>query len=98
MFANLTNGLDFQAKALVVRAERQRVLASNIANADTPGYVARDMDFASALRDAVAGPGAKTVGAGGNTRLALATSGEGGGKANKCRREGIAKTVCELGP
>ncbi|MFZ3128167.1 MAG: flagellar basal body protein, partial [Rhodoferax sp.] len=35
MFANLTNALDFQSKALVLRAERQRVIASNIANADT---------------------------------------------------------------
>jgi flagellar basal-body rod protein FlgB len=33
-------------------SERQRLIASNIANADTPGYVARDMDFASALRQA----------------------------------------------
>ena len=36
---------------------RQRVLAGNIANADTPGYVARELDFASALR-AATGPGA----------------------------------------
>jgi flagellar basal-body rod protein FlgB len=49
MFANLTNGLDFQAKALVIRAERQRVIASNIANADTPGYVGRDINFKEAM-------------------------------------------------
>ncbi|MFO1216909.1 MAG: flagellar basal body rod protein FlgB [Burkholderiaceae bacterium] len=49
---NLTQGLDFQAQALVLRSERQRLIASNIANADTPGYVARDMDFARALREA----------------------------------------------
>ena len=48
----LSNSLDFQAQALTLRAERQRLIASNIANADTPGYVARDMDFASALREA----------------------------------------------
>ncbi|WP_088286092.1 flagellar basal body rod protein FlgB [Ideonella sp. A 288] len=48
----LTQALDFQANALVLRAERQRLIASNIANADTPGYVARDMDFARALREA----------------------------------------------
>jgi flagellar basal-body rod protein FlgB len=48
----LTQGLDFQAQALSLRAERQRLIASNIANADTPGYVARDMDFARALREA----------------------------------------------
>ncbi|MDD2925682.1 flagellar basal body rod protein FlgB [Rhodoferax sp.] len=49
MFANLTSGLDFHSNALVLRAERQRVLASNIANADTPGYVARDINFKEAL-------------------------------------------------
>jgi flagellar basal-body rod protein FlgB len=48
----LTQKLDFQAQALTLRAERQRVIASNIANADTPGYQARDMDFASALKAA----------------------------------------------
>ncbi len=35
-----------------MRSERQRLLASNIANADTPGYLARDIDFKNALRDA----------------------------------------------
>jgi flagellar basal-body rod protein FlgB len=53
MFANLTNGLDFQAKALVIRAERQRVLSSNIANADTPGYVGRDINFKEAMSSAL---------------------------------------------
>jgi flagellar basal-body rod protein FlgB len=53
MFANLTNGLDFQAKALVLRAERQRVIASNIANADTPGYVGRDINFKEAMSAAM---------------------------------------------
>ena len=49
MFAQLTSGVDFHAKALVLRAERQRIIASNIANADTPGYVARDINFREAL-------------------------------------------------
>ena len=48
----MTNSLDFQAQALALRAERQRIIAGNIANADTPGFVARDMDFAGALREA----------------------------------------------
>jgi flagellar basal-body rod protein FlgB len=55
MIERLTSALDFQAKALVLRAERQRLIASNIANADTPGYVSRDFDFAQALRSATAG-------------------------------------------
>ena len=52
MINRLTDSLDFQAQALTLRAERQRIIAGNIANADTPGYVAREMDFAGALREA----------------------------------------------
>lgn len=55
MFAQLTAGLDFQATALGLRSERQRIIASNIANADTPGYVARDVDFKQALAQASSG-------------------------------------------
>ncbi|MDZ7937807.1 MAG: flagellar basal body rod protein FlgB [Rhodoferax sp.] len=53
MLANLTNALDFQAKALILRSDRQRVIASNIANADTPGYSGRDFNFKQAMSDAV---------------------------------------------
>ncbi|RFO95045.1 flagellar basal body rod protein FlgB [Rhodoferax lacus] len=60
MFANLTSGLDFQAKALVIRAERQRVIASNIANADTPGYVGRDVNFKEAMNAALGSSSAST--------------------------------------
>ncbi len=52
MLNRLTDSLDFQAQALSLRSERQRLIASNIANADTPGYVARDINFAQALREA----------------------------------------------
>lgn len=37
------------------RAQRNEVLASNIANADTPGYKARDLAFSAALREAEGG-------------------------------------------
>lgn len=40
------------AEALQLRARRGEVLGSNLANADTPGYKARDLDFKSALGDA----------------------------------------------
>ena len=60
MINNLTNILDFQAQALSLRSERQRLLASNIANADTPGYKSRDMDFAKALREATGRQGGGT--------------------------------------
>lgn len=52
MLDKMTQGLNFQGNALLVRAERQRAIASNIANADTPGYVARDVNFAAAMREA----------------------------------------------
>ncbi len=47
-----TQRLDAQGRALELLARRQQVLSSNIANADTPGYKARDIDFASALASA----------------------------------------------
>lgn len=43
------------SRALDLRAYRQEVLASNIANADTPNYKARDFDFKSALQNAARG-------------------------------------------
>lgn len=52
MFAQMTQALDFHSKALVLRADRQRIIASNIANADTPGYAARDINFKEALASA----------------------------------------------
>ncbi len=55
MPVNMTNALDFHSKALVLRAERQRVIASNIANADTPGYVGRDINFKEAMNAAMGG-------------------------------------------
>ena len=55
MLNRLTDTLEFHGQALTLRAERQRLIASNIANADTPGYVAREMNFAQALRQATGG-------------------------------------------
>lgn len=52
MIHRLTDTLGFHSQALALRSERQRLLASNIANADTPGYQARDFDFAGALQQA----------------------------------------------
>lgn len=52
MLNKMTSRLDFHSDALLLRAERQRVISSNIANADTPGYVARDFNFAKTLKAA----------------------------------------------
>jgi flagellar basal-body rod protein FlgB len=39
-------------QAIPLRAERAQVLAANLANADTPGFKARDVDFKQALQAA----------------------------------------------
>lgn len=41
--------LGVHGQALALRSERLAMLASNIANAATPGYKARDMDFSTLL-------------------------------------------------
>jgi len=38
--------------ALVLRSKRTELLAANIANADTPGYKAQDIDFKQAMQNA----------------------------------------------
>ncbi|HRH79786.1 MAG TPA: flagellar basal body rod protein FlgB [Thiobacillaceae bacterium] len=80
MLSRLDNDLAFVQTALKLRAQRQEVLAANLANADTPNFKARDVDFAAALKGAVGGGGgglelARTSprhlgGAGGSTGLA----------------------------
>src|SRR3569833_2985706 len=62
MTNRLTDTLQFQAQALTLRSERQRLIASNIANADPPGYVAREMNFSEALREATTGTAAGAAG------------------------------------
>ncbi len=55
MLNKITSQFDFNAEALKLRSERQRVIASNIANADTPQYQARDFNFKAALSEATRG-------------------------------------------
>lgn len=50
---SLEDGLfGVHGKALALRSQRLDLLASNIANASTPGYKARDIDFEAALKEA----------------------------------------------
>jgi flagellar basal-body rod protein FlgB len=55
MINRIDDHIGYHHKALNLRAYRQELLASNIANADTPHYKARDIDFRSALNAALAG-------------------------------------------
>ncbi|MCQ4347306.1 flagellar basal body rod protein FlgB [Pseudomonas stutzeri] len=55
MIDKLDGALRLHQLALGLRAERQQVLANNIANADTPNFKARDFDFAAELGKAAQG-------------------------------------------
>ena len=52
--------LGIHGTALALREQRLQLLSANIANADTPGFRAQDMDFAKALNAALA-PAADAV-------------------------------------
>lgn len=58
MKALIEKQFQFHQTALNLQAHRQQLLASNIANADTPHYKARDIDFRSALQGALQAKGA----------------------------------------
>ena len=49
----LDKSMQFQETALQLREQRQQILASNLANADTPGFKARDFNFSQALQGAL---------------------------------------------
>ena len=57
MYAQLERHLHFQHTALAVLGQRQQLLAANIANADTPHYQARDLDFRAVLSTVAAQTG-----------------------------------------
>lgn len=53
--ASLEQKISVISQAMNLRTQRHQVLASNIANADTPNYKARDFSFESAMRNAMSG-------------------------------------------
>ncbi|MEQ1667541.1 MAG: flagellar basal body rod protein FlgB, partial [Sulfuriferula sp.] len=54
MIGKFDDNMQFHETALRLREQRQQVLASNIANADTPNYKARDFNFSQAMQNALA--------------------------------------------
>ncbi len=75
MTDRLDNEFRFHQSALALRAERQQVLASNIANADTPNFKARDIDFRKALVQALGGtPGGGMASSSGSGPQVTSTS------------------------
>lgn len=53
--ASLEQHISVLSQAMNLRTQRHEVLASNIANADTPNYKARDFGFETAMQNAIAG-------------------------------------------
>lgn len=58
---SLDNMFGIHATALKLREQRMGMIASNIANAATPGYKARDIEFVSALKMAEQGQSPETA-------------------------------------
>jgi flagellar basal-body rod protein FlgB len=52
MAINFANALGMHEQALLLRTQRTALLANNIANASTPGYKARDIDFKALMTEA----------------------------------------------
>jgi flagellar basal-body rod protein FlgB len=73
---NLDQYLGVHAAALDVRSRRTELIANNLANADTPGYKARDLDFRDAMARA---SGEKTTG---GVHLSTTQAGHIGGAAS----------------
>jgi len=59
MTINIDNYLGLHSTALNLRSQRAKLLANNLANADTPNYKARDIDFRSSLQKARQNHGAQ---------------------------------------
>lgn len=82
MLSKIDQEIGFTQKALNLRALRQEVLASNLANSDTPNYKARDVDFAAAMNAAKGASGgalALTLSNAAHIAAAGASSAAGGG-------------------
>ena len=65
----LDGALGVHGQALAVRTKRLELLAQNIANADTPNFKARDIDFRSVLAEANTQPAAMAATKGGHYEL-----------------------------
>ncbi len=76
MVSKIDNALQFNRTALNLRSARQELIASNIANVDTPNYKAKDIDFAKTLQGAMSGNGPKLQMAGSGPHHLSGSTGE----------------------
>lgn len=93
MIDKLDTAFRFYQDSANLRAHRQQLIASNIANADTPGYKARDIDFKTALQGAQTGNGAVVLATSGPRHIAPDTSAASGGGANLMYRSAAQGSV-----
>lgn len=84
---SLEQHLSVYSQALNLRTQRHQVLASNIANADTPHYKARDFSFEKAMQSAIAGQGSGSIGLATTARGHLPGAGAAGAAALQYRTE-----------
>ena len=56
MSISIDETIGVHARALSLRMTRSEILSANLANESTPGYQAKDVDFASAMRRLESGP------------------------------------------
>ena len=70
-FDNITG---FHEKALSIRGQRNELIANNLANADTPNYKARDLDFREILSSSAANMNAGSLTKSHDKHLDLSTS------------------------
>jgi flagellar basal-body rod protein FlgB len=74
MALNLDSYLGVHAQALTLEAQRTELLAANLANADTPNYKARDIDFKAALAAAGGDAGSGSAAAASAGSVAVTTT------------------------
>ena len=74
---SLFNVFSVAGSALTAQSARLNATASNLANADTPNYKARDIDFQAALDKAVPGQGGNLVMAKTSARHLTGAAGDG---------------------
>lgn len=85
--ASFEQNISVLSQAMNLRTQRHQVLASNIANADTPNYKARDFSFEKAMQNAVAGRGAGGIALATTASNHLRGGGANGGAALQFRTE-----------
>jgi flagellar basal-body rod protein FlgB len=71
MAINFDKALGVHPYALQVRAERAQILAGNLANVDTPGYLARDIDYQQILGEVASQVASGNQATDGSTRASL---------------------------